>query len=134
MPLETLRRNSMEQSILKTIKQLIGCPDDFEQFDLDLTIHINSAFATLTHLGVGPKEGYRITGVNNVWSEFEEDTQKLSLIKDYVYIKTRLLFDPPTSSSLMDSLKEQLKEMEWRLYMLYYPVSEDDEKGKSDND
>mgnify|MGYP001002636204 FL=1 len=124
----------MEQSILKTIKQLIGCPDDFEQFDLDLTIHINSAFATLTHLGVGPKEGYRITGVNNVWSEFEEDTQKLSLIKDYVYIKTRLLFDPPTSSSLMDSLKEQLKEMEWRLYMLYYPVSEDDEKGKSDND
>lgn len=124
----------MEQSILKTIKQLVGCPDDFEQFDLDLTIHINSAFATLTHLGVGPKEGYRITGVDNAWSEFEENTQKLSLIKDYVYIKTRLLFDPPTSGSLMDSLKEQLKEMEWRLYMLYYPISEDDEKGKSDDD
>ena len=123
----------MEQSILKTIKQLVGCPDDFEQFDLDLTIHINSAFATLTHLGVGPKGGYRITGVDNAWSEFEEDTQKLSLIKDYVYIKTRLLFDPPTSGSLMDSLKEQLREMEWRLYTLYYPISEDDEKGKSDD-
>ena len=124
----------MEESILKTIKQLIGCPDDFEQFDLDLTIHINSAFATLTNLGVGPKEGYRIIGPDNVWSEFEEDAQKLSLIKDYVYIKTRLLFDPPTSGSLMDSLKEQLNEMEWRLYMLYYPISEDDEKGKSDDD
>ena len=123
----------MEESILKTIKQLIGCPDDFEQFDMDLTIHINSAFATLTQLGVGPKEGYRITGVDNVWNEFEDDPQKLSLIKDYVYIKTRLLFDPPTSGSLMDSLKEQLKEMEWRLYMLYDPISEDDEKGKSDD-
>lgn len=123
----------MEESILKTIKQLVGCPDDFEQFDLDLTIHINSAFATLTHLGAGPKEGYRITGVDNKWSEFEEDAQKLSLIKDYVYIKTRLLFDPPTSGSLMDSLKEQLKEMEWRLYMLYDPISEDDKEGKSDD-
>ena len=98
----------MEQSILKTIKQLIGCPDDFEQFDLDLTIHINSAFAALTQLGVGPKEGYRITGPDNVWSEFDEDAQKIGLVKDYVYIKTRLLFDPPTSGSLMDSLKEQL--------------------------
>ena len=124
----------MEESILKTIKQLIGCPDDFEQFDMDLTIHINSAFATLTQLGVGPKEGYRITGVDNVWNEFEDDPQKLSLIKDYVYIKTRLLFDPPTSGSLTDSLKEQLNEMEWRLYILYYPISEDDEKGKSDDD
>ena len=123
----------MEESILKTIKQLIGCPDDFEQFDLDLIVHINSAFATLTHLGVGPKEGYRITGADNAWSEFEDDAQKLSLIKDYVYIKTRLLFDPPTSGSLMDSLKEQLKEMEWRLYMLYDPISEYDEKGKSDD-
>ena len=123
----------MEESILKTIKQLIGCPDDFEQFDLDLIVHINSAFATLTQLGVGPKEGYRITGSDNEWSEFEDDAQKLSLIKDYVYIKTRLLFDPPTSGSLMDSLKEQLKEMEWRLYMLYDPISEDDEKGKSDD-
>ena len=124
----------MEESILKTIKQLIGCPDDFEQFDLDLIVHINLAFAILTQLGVGPKEGYRITGQDNVWSEFEDDAQKLSLIKDYVYIKTRLLFDPPTSGSLMDSLKEQLKEMEWRLYMLYDPISEDDEKGKSDDD
>ena len=124
----------MEESILKIIKQLIGCPDDFEQFDLDLTIHINSAFAALTQLGVGPKEGYRITGPDNVWSEFEEDTQKSSLIKDYVYIKTRLLFDPPTSGSLMDSLKEQLKEMEWRLYIMYYHVSEDDKKGENDDD
>lgn len=124
----------MEESILKTIKQLIGCPDDFEQFDLDLTIHINSAFATLTQLGVGPKEGYRITGLDNVWSEFEEDAQKSSLIKDYVYIKTRLLFDPPTSGALMDSLKEQLKEMEWRLYIMYYPVSVDDKKGENDDD
>ena len=123
----------MEESILKTIKQLIGCPDDFEQFDLDLIVHINSAFATHTHLGVGPKEGYRITGADNAWSEFEDDAQKLSLIKDYVYIKTRLLFDPPTSGSLMDSLKEQLKEMEWRLCILYDPISEDDEKGKSDD-
>lgn len=124
----------MEESILKTIKQLIGCPDDFEQFDLDLTIHINSAFAALTQLGVGPKEGYRITSPDNVWSEFEEDTQKSSLIKDYVYIKTRLLFDPPTNSALMDSLKEQLKEMEWRLYIMYYPVSADDKKGENDDD
>ena len=124
----------MEESILKTIKQLIGCPDDFEQFDLDLMIHINSAFATLTQLGVGPKEGYRITGVDNVWNEFEDDAQKLSLIKDYVYIKTRLLFDPPTTGSLMDSLKEELKEMKWRLYILYYPISEDDKKGENDND
>ena len=124
----------MEESILKTIKQLIGCPDDFEQFDLDLMIHINSAFAALTQLGVGPKEGYQITDSDNVWSEFEEDTQKSSLIKDYVYIKTRLLFDPPTSGSLMDSLKEQLKEMEWRLYIMYYPVSADDEKGKRQNE
>ena len=123
----------MEESILKTIKQLIGCPDDFEQFDLDLIVHINSAFATLTHLGVGPKEGYRITGADNEWSELEDDAQTLSLIKDYVYIKTRLLFDPPTSGSLMDSLKEQLKEMEWRLYMLYDPISEDDKKGENDD-
>ena len=123
----------MQESILKTIKQLIGCPDDFEQFDLDLTIHINSAFATLTQLGVGPKEGYRITGPDNVWSEFDEDAQKIGLVKDYVYIKTRLLFDPPTSGSLMDSFKEQLKEMEWRLYIMYYPISADDKKGEDDD-
>ena len=124
----------MEENLLKTIKQLVGCPDDFEQYDMDLTIHINSAFATLTQLGVGPKEGYRITGADNVWNEFEDDPQKLSLIKDYVYIKTRLLFDPPTTGSLMDSLKEELKEMKWRLYILYYPISEDDKKGENDND
>ncbi|HAU85221.1 MAG TPA: hypothetical protein DCW90_06880 [Lachnospiraceae bacterium] len=123
----------MNESILKTIKKLIGCAEDYTQFDVDIILHINTAFSTLNHLGVGPQNGYRISDESNTWDEFETDPTKLGLIKDYIYLKVKLLFDPPSSSSFLENAEKQLKEMEWRLYMMYDPITLDEEEDDEDD-
>lgn len=102
-------------SILVSIKKLLGITEDYTAFDTDLIIHINSVFLTLSQLGVGPDEGFAITSEKNLWSEYMESSTLLNAIKTYVYLKVRLLFDPPSSSSVADSMKNMISELEWRI-------------------
>lgn len=102
------------ESILTSIKKLLGITEEYEHFDQDIIIHINSVFMILNQLGVGPKEGFAITGKDETWEEFKVDQVKIEAIKSYVYLKVRLMFDPPTGG-VLDSMKELTKEFEWRL-------------------
>lgn len=107
-----------EESILDYVKKLLGIQKDYTHFDPDVIYGINAAFAVLTQLGVGPEEGFMINDDTTVWNEFVSDTFRLSLIKPYIYLKTRLLFDPPSSSTLIDSINKTIAEYEWRLHVV----------------
>lgn len=105
-----------KMSILADVKKLLGIPDSNDHFDKDLIFFINMAFATLYQLGVGPKDkAYKIIGVENKWDEFIQGETNIENVKTYVYMKTRLAFDPPATGAGMESLKELIKESEWRL-------------------
>lgn len=105
----------MNESILTTVKKLLGVPENYEHFDTDIIIHINSVFMILNQLGVGPSDGFSISDKTSVWSDFVSDNKKFEAIKSYVYMKVRLLFDPPTNSSVMECMNRIINEMEWRL-------------------
>lgn len=105
----------MNESILTSIKKLLGVPENYEQFDMDITIHINSVFMILNQLGIGPSDGFSITDKTALWSDFISDNKKLEAIKSYMYMKVRLMFDPPSSSAVMDCMNRTINEMEWRL-------------------
>ena len=104
----------MSDSILTSTKKILGIDEDYEVFDLDILTHINSVFATLNQLGIGPDDGYQIADKADTWDLFQDDPRYNS-IKTYVYLKVRLLFDPPSTSFAIASLNEQVKELEWRL-------------------
>lgn len=103
------------ESILTSIKKLLGIEENYEHFDQDIIMHINSVFAILTQMGVGPESGFAITDKNAVWSDFTNDDIDMNGVKTYVYLKVRVLFDPPTSSSVLDSMNRLISEFEWRL-------------------
>lgn len=105
----------MDESILGSIKALMSINEDDSVFDTEIIIFINSALFTLCQLGVGPYTPFKITGLNETWSDFLPDIDNLSMVKTYVYLKTRLMFDPPASAALMTAMKEQIAESEWRL-------------------
>lgn len=107
------------ESILNDIKKLLGMDPDYTAFDTDVRIFINGAFSTLHQLGVGPQDkAFAITSDSNKWFEFlpdfGEDSQFQS-VQTYIYLRVRLLLDPPTTSFAIDAIKEQIKELEWRL-------------------
>lgn len=103
------------ESILTSIKKLIGITEEYTQFDVDIMIHINSAFGILRQLGVGPVDGFRISGKEDTWDQFLQDEKKLELVKTYVYLKVKILFDPPLSSAVMDCVNREISQCEWRL-------------------
>lgn len=105
----------MTESILTSIKKLLGIAEEYDQFDTDIIIHINSVFMILTQLGVGPSEGFSIKDKTETWNDFISDDKKLESVKSYVYMKVRLLFDPPISSAVMDCMNRMVSELEWRL-------------------
>ena len=105
----------MNDSILNSIKKLLGIASDYTIFDQDIIIHINSVFMILMQLGVGPTAGYSITDESNVWSEFVDSSTQLEAVKSYVYLRVRLLFDPPQSGSLIDAITKTIDMLEWRL-------------------
>lgn len=107
----------MEQSILKSTKKILGVDPADDSFDLDIITHINSSFSTLNDLGVGPTDGFAIEDDTVEWGSYflEEDLVQLSRVKTVVYLRTRLLFDPPTAGFHLDAIKQQLQEAEWRL-------------------
>lgn len=103
-------------SILNSVKQSLGISEDVEHFDSDLIMHINSVFAILTQMNVGPDFGYIVTGEFDTWTDFYGNRKDLEFIKTYVYMKVRVIFDPPTSSVIMDALNNRITELEWRIY------------------
>lgn len=104
------------ESVLQSIKKLLGITNDYTQFDTDIIMHINTVFSILTQLGVGPSEGFSITGNEAMWIDFLTDEDpRLEAAKSYMYLKVRLLFDPPLSSAVMESINRQISELEWRL-------------------
>jgi hypothetical protein len=107
----------LETSILISTKKILGLAQDYTAFDPDVMIHINTAFSTLTQLGVGPAEGFMIEDETAVWDDFLVMTDDLQYnsIKTYVYLRVRMLFDPPATSFVIAALNEQIKELEWRL-------------------
>ena len=110
-------------SILNTIKKLLGPGQDQTYFDQDIITHINTVIMTLTDIGVGPKEGFSITSNAEVWSDFIEDINKFEAVKTYIYLKVKLVFDPPLSSSVIEIYNKQINELEWRLNSrVDYPV------------
>lgn len=103
------------ESILTSIKKLLGIDEMYTQFDDDIIMHINSVFLNLTQLGVGPSEGFLIEDDTATWDDFIGDSNQLQAVKSYVYLKVKLLFDPPLSSSVTESMNRMISELEWRL-------------------
>lgn len=102
-------------SILTSIKKLLGIAEEYTQFDEDIIMHINTVFLNLTQLGVGPEEGFAIENDAASWEDFINDNIQLQAVKTYVYLKVKLLFDPPLSSSVIESMNHMIAELEWRL-------------------
>ena len=102
------------ESILLTVKKLLGLDEDFPAFDEDLIVHINSVFFIMHQMGIGKM--FRITGVDELWSEYLDNRLDLELVKTYVYAKVKMAFDPPTTGALKEALQELIKESEWRLF------------------
>ncbi len=105
----------MEQSILKSTKNILGLPDDYTVFDLQVLTHINTAFSTLTQLGVGPAAGFMIEDATPVWEDFIGSDLQYNAVKTYVFLRVRFLFDPPQTSYLLTAMANQIQELEWRL-------------------
>ena len=108
----------MDDSILISIKKLLGIGEDDEQFDPDILMHINSVFMILTQIGVGPESGFSIQDDSSKWTDFVSDINEIEAIKSYIYLKVRLLFDPPTSSSTIEAINSLISELEWRLNVI----------------
>ena len=104
-------------SILTTIKKLLGVSEADESFDIDIVMGINTALSSLTQIGVGPPAGFLIQTKTSTWSEFLGTGLDLESVKTYVYLKVKLLFDPPSSSALIDSINRVLSELEFRIYV-----------------
>lgn len=102
-------------SILTAIKKLLGIEEDYTHFDADIILNINSVLMVLNQLGIGPETGLYITDKDETWSSLLGERKDLEAVKTYVYLKVRMMFDPPTNSFLVDATERQLTEFEWRL-------------------
>lgn len=105
----------MNDSILISIKKLLGIENEYTNFDPDIIMHINSVFMILNQLGVGPKEGFRIEDKKASWDEYITDNDNLDSVKTYIHLKVKLLFDPPLNSAVLEAMKQTINELEWRL-------------------
>lgn len=104
------------ESILTSIKKMLGIAEEYTHFDADIIMHINSVFMTLTQLGVGPSEGFYIEDKSAYWEDFIDDPYKLQAVKTYILLKVKLVFDPGSvGSSTLASYERQIQELEWRL-------------------
>lgn len=113
------------ESILTSIKKLLGITEEYEHFDADIIMHINSVFLNLTQIGVGPQEGFFIEDDTVTWTDFIEDSVQLQAVKSYMYLKVKLLFDPPLSSAVIESSNKMIAEFEWRLRLAAEQAAEE---------
>ncbi len=112
------------ESVLTSIKKMLGIEEEYEHFDPDITMHINSVLSILTQLGVGPSEGFSIHGEDETWQDYIPDSPKLEFVKSYVFMKVKLLFDPPLSSAVIESMNRMVSELEWRIQVEADPVEQ----------
>lgn len=105
----------MNDSILTSIKKLLGIAEDYTHFDADIIMHINTVLMILTQMGVGPAEGFMVENKGETWDEFISEGSNMESVKTYVYLKVRLIFDPPASSAVMEAINRSISELEWRL-------------------
>lgn len=105
----------MQESILTSIKKLLGITEDYEHFDTDIIMHINTVFMILMQLGVGPTNGFSISDDSTVWSDFLTSNQQLEAVKTYMYLRVKMMFDPPQSGTVTQSTENLIKELEFRL-------------------
>lgn len=104
------------ESILTSIKKLLGITEEYDHFDPDIIMHINSVFMILTQLGVGPSDGFSISDKTATWDDFlPADNKNFEAVKSYMHLKVKLLFDPPMSSAIIEAIKQMINELEWRL-------------------
>lgn len=104
------------ESILTSVKKMLGIEESYTHFDDVLILHINSVLSILTQLGVGPSRGFSIEDKHDDWFDFlQGDQTKTEMVKSYVGLKVRLMFDPPQSSFVVDSINRQISELEWRI-------------------
>ena len=104
-------------SILTSVKKLLGLTEEYTAFDADIIMHINSVLMILNQMGVGPEKAFTISDATATWSEFCGERADMEAVKSYVALKVRMLFDPPQSSSTMEATKNLISELEWRLYV-----------------
>lgn len=107
----------MSESILDSVKKLIGTPVDDTSFDADIILHINSVFMVLNQLGIGPVNGYTITDKTPKWSDYVAETANLQGLKTYMVLRVKALFDPSSTSFTQDAFQRQVAEFEWRLVL-----------------
>ena len=106
-------------SILTSIKKMLGIGEEYCGFDTDIIININSVFGILNQLGVGPDAGFSIQDSTSTWDDFipnlTKNNVRFDMIKTYIYLKVKLMFDPPTIGAVMESTNKLVDELEWRL-------------------
>ena len=120
-------------SILTSIKKMLGISEEYTHFDMDLIIHINSVLSILTQIGVGPSEGFSIQDKTEIWTDFIASDKRLELVKTYVNLKVKLIFDPPLSSAVIESTNRMTSELEWRIQVAADPVTIKTEEEKNQN-
>jgi hypothetical protein len=103
------------ESILDSTKKALGIAPDYDVFDVDILMHINTVFAVLSQLGIGPEDGFLIEDAEAVWEDFLGTDKQLNSVRTYVFLRVKILFDPPGNSFVMNALNEQIRELEWRL-------------------
>ena len=104
------------ESILTSTKKKLGIEEDYTHFDEgEIIDHINGVFADLNQLGVGPEEGFTISDGSATWTDYLGDTKKLEQVKSYMFMRLKLIFDPPSQSSVLESYNRQIEKLEWRL-------------------
>ena len=108
----------MEPSILKSTKKILSVGEADTSFDVDIMLHINSVLSILTQVGIGPANGYSIEDDTATWDTFIGTDPRLNLVKTYLYLKVRLMFDPPGTSYAIDAMEKQIAEFEWRLNVM----------------
>lgn len=108
----------MVNSILNSTKKILGLDFAYTPFDADIITHINAVFSVLNQLGIGPDDGFFISSEEEVWDDFQVPENQLNLIKTYMYLKVRMIFDPPATSYLIEASNNQIKEYEWRLSVM----------------
>lgn len=109
------------ESILTSIKKVLGIAEEYDHFDPDIIMHINSVFVILAQIGVGPKGGFRIEGEDAEWSDYLDDNMLLENVKTYIAMRVRLMFDPPQSSAAIESMNRIISELEWRISVTVDP-------------
>lgn len=115
------------ESILTSIKKLLGIAEGYEHFDTDIIMHINSVFMDLNQLGVGPSEGFAIKDEDDIWTDYIEDVVVLQAVKSYMYLRVKLLFDPASiGSSTLAAYERQIQQWEWRLNIKAETIVTDD--------